>query len=344
MAYQFHPVSGMTGQQATGQPDYFKAMQNAFQGMADVYKPKTAAEALLGQQLQNKINAPKAERAEEFAQSELDYKKALGEAARSGMNPFNRLSGVARDAYSIEILKDKLGEDSPAYQAAKSQYDLEQQSTQGLNDYRKQLSNTMLKRSSSNLGKLSQEEADVEAGYEPNTNRLHQISPERQMELSGQYALTKQKASTDADTRKKVLFASNIDKTINAIDVKDLTKYAGIEGGLKLKQEEAKAATNPGSESESFKRYSEASNKAQLLAKQVRQFYGDSIQPSMLQQLQKLSNPATWKTNPELATRLFKSFTGLLKQETGTYRGALRNTNEFRGGNSSKSDPLGLGL
>lgn len=37
-----------------GQPDYFKAMQNAFQGMTDVYKPKKAAEALLEAQLKNK--------------------------------------------------------------------------------------------------------------------------------------------------------------------------------------------------------------------------------------------------------------------------------------------------
>ncbi len=77
MAYQYHPVSGMTGQQATGQPDYFKAMQNAFQGMADVYKPKTAAEALLGQQLQNKINAPKAAGAQQMFDTDIGYKQAL---------------------------------------------------------------------------------------------------------------------------------------------------------------------------------------------------------------------------------------------------------------------------
>ena len=77
MAYQYHPVSGMTGQQATGQPDYFKAMQNAFQGMADVYKPKTAAEELLGKQLENKINGPKAAGAQQMFDTDIGYKQAL---------------------------------------------------------------------------------------------------------------------------------------------------------------------------------------------------------------------------------------------------------------------------
>lgn len=338
MAVGFNLPNGafrLTAEEAGGQPDYYKAIENAFKGIQNAaetaYKPKTMAEMLLAQQLANKFQAPRSERADEFAQADLNYKNALSQQARMGLNPFNRLSGAAKDAYSIELLKRQLGEESPAYQSAKSQYDLEQESARGLNDYRKGLADTMLKRSSSNLGKLSQEEEDINAGFEPNTNRQHQISPDRQEELLGQYALTKQKIATDADTRKKTLFASNIDKTIDSIDTKDLTQFAGLNGAIKLKQEELKAATKPGTESEEYKRYLESANKAQLLAKQVRQFYGDSIQPAMLQQLQKLSNPATWRTNPEIATRLFNSFTGLLKQETGTYRGALKSKGEYEG-------------
>lgn len=318
-----------------GVPDYSQALRKGFQTAADVYKPKTMAEALLAQQLANKFQAPRSERADEFAQADLNYKNALSKQAEMGLNPFNRLSGVARDAYSIELLKNNLGEDSPAYQAAKRQYDIEQQSTQGLNDYRQMLAETMNKRSASNIGKLGQEEQDITEGFEPNTGRQHQISPDRQEELLGQYRLAKQKAITDTDTRKKVLFASNIDKTIDAINTKDLTQFGGLNGKLRLKQEEIKSATAPGTESEGYRKYLEAANKAQVLAKQVRQFYGDSIQPAMLAKTEQLSNPATWKNNPEVAERLFKSFTGLLKQETGTYRGALKNTKEFEGAGSS---------
>lgn len=332
----YSPVMGgfKLSAQDMGAPDYAQALQKGFQTAADVYKPRQASEKLLAQMLANKFQAPRSDRADEFAQADLNYKNALSKQAEMGLNPFNRLSGVARDVYSIELLKNQLGEDSPAYQAAKQQYDLEQESTRGLNDYRQNLAQTMNKRSSSNVGKLTAEEADVAAGFEPNTNRQHQITPDRQEELMGQYNLAKQKSFTDTDTRKKTLFASNIDKTIESINPKDLTQFGGLNGALQLKQEEIKAATSPGTESEGYRRYLEAANKAQVLAKQVRQFYGDSIQPAMLAKTEALANPATWKNNPEVAERLFKSFASLLKQETGTYRGALRNTKEFSGGQS----------
>lgn len=328
----------LNAEESGGQPDYQKALENVFN---NVYKPRTMQAQLLDAQLQNKIKQPYADNAEEAFRTDMDYKRALMQQAMQSGNPFMRLAGPAKEAYSLELLKNQLGEDSPAYQTAKQQYDLEQESQKGLNTYRQGLAESMNKRSSSNLGKLNQEEDDVLLGFEPNTNRQNEITPERQEELLGQYALAKQKVSTDTDTRKKALFASNIDKTVDSINKEDLTRFAGLNGAIKLKQQEAKAITNPGSESEEYRKYLESANKAQLLAKQVRQFYGDSIQPAMLQQLQKLANPATWRNNPEIASRLFDSFTGLLKQETGTYRGALRNKKEFEGQNSNH-DPLSL--
>jgi len=324
--------------QDMGAPDYQQALQNIFN---NVYKPPTMQAQLLDAQLQNKIKQPYADNAQEAFQTDMDYKRALIQQAARGTNPFTQLAGPAREVYSLELLKNQLGEDNPAYQSAKQQYDLEQASQRDLNTYRQRLERTMDKRASSNLGKLNKEEEDVLLGFEPNTNRGNEITPQRQEELLGQYALAKQKASTDTDTRKKALFASNIDKTIDSINKQDLTQFAGLNGLIQLKQQEAKAIANPGSESEAYRRYLESANKAQLLAKQVRQFYGDSIQPAMLQQLQKLSNPATWRNNPEIASRLFDSFTGLLKQETGTYRGALKNKKEFEGQNSNH-DPLSL--
>lgn len=48
-----------------GVPDYAKALQQGFKTAADVYKPRSASEQLLSQMLQNKMNAPNAEHAEE---------------------------------------------------------------------------------------------------------------------------------------------------------------------------------------------------------------------------------------------------------------------------------------
>ncbi len=203
--------------------------------------------------------------------------------------------------------------------------------TKTLNDYRKALTESMGKRSSTSLGKTYQELADIDAGYAPGTNRQVQINPEIQEDLRGKYQLQMQKQVSDADARKKTLFASNIDKTIDSINKKDLTRFAGIDGAIKLKEQELKSMTNPGSESKEYRSYLENANKASLLAKQVRQFYGDSIQPAMLEKINKLTNPATWRNNPEIAMQLYDSFVGLLKQETGTYRGALTSTTEHAG-------------
>ena len=333
-----------------GVPDYMNALRQGMAGAREAtetaFKPKTMAEALLGQQLQNKINIPRAEHAEEFAQADL--KSKLAQAARSqqlASQPFGgMLSGVAKEAYGLELLKNKYGEDNPLYQMAKNSYDTKARAMEGLTNYRENLAQTAGTRSLSSFGKLQQEEADADAGFEPGTNRQHQISPERREELLGQYALLRQKAATDADTRKRTLLASNIDKTINTIKPSNLTRFAGLNGAMELRKQEVKAATNPGTESEEYRQYLEAANNAKLLSKQVRQFYGDSIQPSMLENLEKLANPSTWKNNPEIATRLYKSFTNLLKQETGTYRSALKSTKEYQGTKPSMRDPLGLGL
>lgn len=198
-----------------------------------------------------------------------------------------------------------------------------------LNDYRRSLTETSSKRASTPMSKLAQELEEVKAGFLPGTNGQHRISPEQQQELIGKYELQMQKQSTDSDTRKRALFASNIDKTIESIDRKALTRYASPSGSALRKSEEIKSMLNPGSESKEYRDYLEAVGKAGMLSKQVRQFYGDSIQPQMLEKLEMLANPATWKNNPEIAMKLFDSFTDLLKKETGTYRGALRSTKEF---------------
>ncbi len=161
--------------------------------------------------------------------------------------------------------------------------------------------------------------------------------------MLGQYNLQKQKVVSDTDARKKALFATNIDKTISNIDVDNLVQYGGLANNITKKIEEGKALT--GNESESYDKYQKALTGAKLLAKQVRQFYGDSITPTIQEGLASLTDPATWRNNPRIAKLKFKQFTDILKSETQTYRDALRNTNVFESANSNsseKNDPLGL--
>jgi hypothetical protein len=77
-----------------GVPDYMNALRQGFQGAADVYKPKKAAEDLLAQALSNKINRPKAENAEEWFRSELNKNNAS-----------TGLSGAQTNYYSAQVEK-----------------------------------------------------------------------------------------------------------------------------------------------------------------------------------------------------------------------------------------------
>lgn len=203
------------------------------------------------------------------------------------------------------------------------------ESKQVLNDYRKGLTETTQKRSSTNLGKLTQELSDIQKGFMPGTNGQVQLSPEMQRELEGQYKLQMQKSSSDTQARSRNLMASNIEKTLGNINTEDLTRYAGLKGTLKKGSEEAKAPL--GKESKEYQDFVTSAKNAKLLAHQVRQFYGDSIQPSVLGALENMTNPATWKNNPKLAMKEFEALKKTLRQEMGTYRGALKNTSEYEG-------------
>lgn len=352
--------SPSTAEGLTGMPSFYDALHEGIMNIGkeaeSKAKPKQLAEQILAQQLANRINKAKADVAPQnealglqLRQGNVDmlpYRQKLleAQAMRQGQlanQPFGgQLTGSAKEAYALEMMKQQLGEDSPAYQNAKRAYDLSLESQQGLNDYRKSLMGTANKRASTQLGKLDQEQQEVEQGYMPGTNGQVRISPEQKDQMLGQYQLQRQKLATDVDTRKKNLYATNIDKTLDNINVKDLTQFGGIAGGIVKKMQEGRALT--GNENESYRRYHDSLTAAKLLAKQVRQFYSDSITPGIQEQLGMLTNPASWTNNPEIATRKFNTFKKILKQETETYRDATKNTKVFKGEADQNQDPLGI--
>ena len=146
--------------------------------------------------------------------------------------------------------------------------------------------------------------------------------------ITNAYNLYRQKQTSDTDTRKRTLFATNIEKTMGFIDPDALTKYGGIEGTLEKGTESIKSAF--GKESPDYDNYVKSANAVKMLVKQVRQFYGDSIQPSMQANLEFLANPSNWKTNPKLAKDLWTQFSQVLSNETQTYKGALQSTKPYK--------------
>lgn len=250
-------------------------------------------------------------------------------------------TGSIGQAFYLDMIGKKYGENSPVYQNAKRVFDADIAKSEELTNYRKELESTVGKRSSSPIAKMAIELSEISQGYLPGTNKTQTITPEQQIDLANKLALNIQKQSSDTDTRKRNLFAANIDKTLAEINVDDLTQYAGVKGGLKRISEESLAPF--GRESQKYRDFQKSLTAAQFLAKQARQFYGDSIQPSMLEKLEKLTNPATWANNPNIAKQNFNEVVKILKKETGTYREAIKSPTAYEEPNQSgDNDPLGL--
>jgi len=324
MAIQYPNFQANLTKEDMGVPDYVGALNKGL-GLYQI----TLKSGYLPQQLKDE----QMKRQGELSLIPFRQQLLQAQAKRQGQlanQPFGGLlTGSAKEAYALDMMRQQLGEDHPAYKNAKRSYDLALQSQERLNRYRESLMGTANKRASTQLGKLDQEQQEVEQGFMPGTNGQVQLSPEQQQEMLGQYQLQRQKVTTDTDTRKKGLFATNIDKTLDNIDVKDLTQFGGLAGGIVKKMQEGKSLT--GNENEAYRKYHKSLTAAKLLAKQVRQFYGDSITPGVQEQLGMLTNPASWTNNPTIATQKFNQFKDILKNEIQTYRDAMKGAGIYQG-------------
>lgn len=344
-----------------GRTDYGKAIQQGFQtfmqGQKAKYTPKTLAEELLKTQISNKLEGAKVPYADRQAAADLQLKQgnvnllplrqklmqAQAERQQQLANlPFGgQLSGAPKEAFALEMLKRQQGEDSQVYQNAKQAYDLAQAGKRGTIDYHQSLIESAPKRASTQLTKSALELNEAQRGFLPGSNEQIQLSPQQQQEKIGQLNLKLQKETTDLQTRQKVHYATNIDKTIDAIEnigLDNLTQYSGPSGHLKYIKDVKDASL--GRPSKSYEAYTNAATASQVLAHQVRQFYGDSIQPSMIAKLEQMTNPESWIKTPQLAKSNFNTVKNILESETQTYRDALRNIQQRE--KHKDNDPLGI--
>lgn len=200
------------------------------------------------------------------------------------------------------------------------------------------LNETQDARSQTSHGKLLQEARDVQDGFFPGTGRSQKFdTPERQKFYKDQYDLKLLKERSDSVTRNRAIYAGLVDNTFDNINVDKLVQYGGVSGEIDKRL--AQGQMVPEKEQEKYKEYKAEVAKVQVLAKQIRQFYGDSISPSNLQKLEDISNPAKWSESPAAAKAQFESFKKIVKQETGIYRGALSSLNPFMGAKPEESSP-----
>lgn len=235
--------------------------------------------------------------------------------------------GPAGQVAGLEMVKKLYGENSPQFKQARDLFELNRQSTEARVNYQNKLMETADKRFSTPLGKSAQELEDVKKGNFPGTDIP--LTPEQKKFYEGKYGLDIFRKTTDTDTRKRNLFARNIDVSFSKINPEALTQYSGPRGAIELVNDKRKSLQ--GDAPEKYKEYEKSLTAAKTLAKQVRQFYGDSITPGVQAGLRELVNPSSWLKSPEIALDNYNSFVDLLKSETQTYQQAGESPDVYMG-------------
>lgn len=142
------------------------------------------------------------------------------------------------------------------------------------------------------------------------------------------YNMVLMKQATDADARKKNLAATNVEKTIAKINPEVVTSYSGILGGAEKFANQVSSGLGLGG-SANYDKYVDNKANIDLLVKQIRQFYGDSIQPAMQQKLSQITDPSSWDKSPKQAKSALMNVLDTLHRELSTYRQAMSRVQTF---------------
>lgn len=185
------------------------------------------------------------------------------------------------------------------------------------------------------LGKLAVQQQEIDSGYLPGSNGSVSLSPEDQELYSRQNRLQMQKLGSDAKTRERALFASNIEKTFASANPSDLARYSGPSGRTKLLKDQSLDLA--GQAPEEYMKYKEALTAAQFEAKEIRQFLGDSITPSINEQLKVLTNPTGIATSPEAAKRQIAKAREIIRKQLKTYQSAIAGPEPYQAGKNNYS-------
>ncbi len=196
------------------------------------------------------------------------------------------------------------------------------------------LNETQYKRVSTPIVKKHDELRSIDAGKFPGTE--DKLTPEKQQQMKKDLLLSLVKDTTDPKTREKLINASNMNITLDSINPKNLTQYSGAANNTDKVLDSIIEAAGAGSPA--YEAYQRELIKATAAAKQMRQYLGDSIQPSAQERLDHLANPEAWNVSPKLAEENFNFMKDLFKRETQTLVRAAQDPSLYTSsGNSGDS-------
>lgn len=186
-------------------------------------------------------------------------------------------------------------------------------------------SNVTPARSLSPLGKFIMERQNVQHLMSPDGSS--QLTSPEAVQLLNAYDSGMLKNTTDANTRKRLGFANQMDITLNSMDGNILTQYSGPQGKFNLLADKTAAAA--GHPPLRFQRYMQQAELAQEFTKQYRQFAGDSVQPSNVARIKSLVDPSSWTTDPATAAQMFNTLASSARTEGDNLRTQALDVNKW---------------
>ncbi len=306
-----------------------RELANQLKDLEVKHKPKEYA---LGDQQKSLANALQSKALEHY-EEKFNMARDLNKARIEKLNNKSPTSlvkpngKVANIAWVKDQLKDPNIDPEYAQQLKQALVD-EQEHLEATTDRSKTLNATQYKRDATPVTKQYDEIKSIQNGKFPGTDR--DLTPKEQSDMQSSLMLNIVKQTTDPKTREKLINANNMNITLDSIDPKKLTYYSGIEGQFVDKPADA-ILEGFGEGSQEYQDYIHETNKATFAAKQMRQYLGDSIQPSAQEKLDKLTKPEAWNVSQKTAEENFNFMRELYKQESQTLVRAVTDPSLFSG-------------
>lgn len=276
-----------------------------------------------------------------YMQPILEREKMAQLAQQQSMANKLRPSGDVANAAYISMLENKLGPNHPEVLSAKKAHQLGMQNRNSLIDWRTMATNLGPYKASTPFARTvaegqgngpldkfgpgseqKNENPNLPQGatklgeqyYDKNGNPIY---PEK-TPIQQAYEQKIAKDTTDAFVRNKLPYAEMVETTFDNLVPEDLTTFSGPKGTAEWGIETVKAGL--GNPSERFIKWNNAVNTASALSKQLRQFWGDSIQPTALERIDSLTNPSAWYKDPKVAMAQLNQLKKITDQELSIFR------------------------
>lgn len=290
-----------------------------------------------GNALQSLIEGYKAGRMPAQMRQEEEQRKLANRLMQTKINAaeeaggLDSLTGIAGQVASLEMLRKKVGEDSPIYQRALKAFELQQAHTQETMDS-SQFYRENPWRLYDPFTKQIHAQQNAAQGNYPEGGKAYS-SPEQAQQAVNLYESHRYNKNVPIYLQQQKEASDQIDETLKLIDSKKAFSYSGIKGKADLFKDRYDAQRN-GKITQRLKDFEEQETYLHNFREQIRSYLGASITAGMTRDLDYLVNPDNWMNHPEIAERKFEAVVRAYENEKKITDKAIKH------GNPSAPNPI----